>query len=281
LSDLAVLEAPKPLRLSWSRLRTHDECPAKYDLRRGNRSPLFDNRNFVHGNATDLAMRRWLEFEEPPPGWMLAHIEELLDECSKPSKEGIVKWKHADDRAQLLAFCRELVKRLEKILNRYALPFTWTPARRFEVPVTITGLDGEPRGIILIGEMDLLVEDSQGRIVVWDLKATQNDQYYKKVLGQLAFYAIAVAAMRGRLPVKTGIIQPMCSEQVLPFDVGMTAVREMSWRIERTAHDIWAGRVHPKADDEGCDWCDVQRVCPKFAPPIGRTGRAALTAGSS
>lgn len=273
----------KPLRLSWSRLRTHDECPALYDLRRANKSPLADQRNFLHGNATDMAMRRWLSMEDPPPGWMAEHIEGILDECSKPSKEGIVKWRSADDRAELLAFCLELVTRLEPILARYALPFTWTPARRFEVPVTIAGLDGEPREIILNGEMDLLVEDAEGHIVVWDLKATKDDAYYHKVLGQLAFYCLVVAAMRGRLPVRAGLIQPMCKERVLPLVVGMEEVRQMSWRIERAAHDIWAGRVLPKADDKAgvdCNWCEMRRACPKFAAPIGRTGRGALARSS-
>lgn len=263
---------PKLLRLSWSRLRTHDECPALYDLRKSNRSPLFDNRNFVHGNATDVAMRRWLSMEEPPPGWMLANIAEILDECSKPSKEGIVKWRSTADKAQVLEFCMELVTRLEVLLNRYALPFTWTPARRFEVAVTIPGLDGEPREILLVGEMDLLVEDVMGRIVVWDLKATKDDGYYKKVLGQLAFYCIVVAAMRNRMPVKAGLLQPMCAERALPLTISMADVRVMFARIERTAHDIWAGRLDPKADDAGCNWCDMRRACPKFGRPVGRTG---------
>jgi PD-(D/E)XK nuclease superfamily len=267
-------DQPKLLRISWSRVRSHDECPALYDLRKANRSALADTRNFVHGNACDIAMRRWLEMREPPPGWMAAHIEEILDECSKPSKEGIVKWRSLNDRAEVLVFCTELVTRLEKHLNRYALPFTWRPAWRFEVPITIPGLDGGPRQILLIGEMDLTVEDALGRIVVWDLKATKEDGYYRKVLGQLTFYAIVIGALRGKMPAKVGLLQPMCKEQVLPLTVSVEDMRQMAARIERTAHDIWAGRTAPKADDSGCNWCDMQRACPKFDRPIGRTGLA-------
>jgi hypothetical protein len=276
LSDALVTD-PAVLRLSWSRLRLHDECPAKWQLKRDGKSSLTDIRNFMHGNVVDLAMRRWLSQESPEAGWMRAQVDAIFEETSKPSDEGMVKWKSASDRRDTLDFCRELVVRLEKILLRYALPFNYDPAIRFAVPITIPGLDGEPRELILHGEMDLLVEDCDGLIAVWDLKATRDNGYYKKVLGQLAFYAIAVLAMRGRLPAMTGLLQPMCDQQVLPVTVTPQAVREMAARIERTAHDIWAGRTLPKASDEGCNWCEVQRLCSKFDKrQVVRSGRTAL-----
>jgi PD-(D/E)XK nuclease superfamily len=276
LSD--VLEKdPAVLRLSWSRLRLDAECPAKWQLKRDGKSSLTDIRNFMHGNVVDLAMRRWLSQENPEAGWMRAQVDAIFEETSKPSDEGMVKWKSATDRRDTLDFCRELVVRLEKILLRYALPFNYDPAIRFAVPITIPGLDGEPRELILHGEMDLLVEDRDGLIAVWDLKATKDNGYYKKVLGQLAFYAIAVLAMRGRLPAMTGLLQPMCDQQVLPVTITPQAVREMAARIERTAHNIWAGRTLPKVDDEGCNWCEVQRLCPKFDKrQVVRSGRTAL-----
>jgi PD-(D/E)XK nuclease superfamily len=275
VSDSAAV---KPLRLSWSRLRLHDECPAKGELTRANKSPLTDIRNYFPGSVVDLAMRRWLDQEVPAPGWMAASIDDILDESrkiAKDTKDGIVRWRGADDEAEVRAFCRELVTRLEPILARYALPFEWEPAKRFAVPVTIPYLDGTPTVITLVGETDLVVRDCKGRIVVWDLKATKDNNYYKKVLGQLTFYALVVRLMTGTFPVMTGLIQPMCEQQVLPVTVDMQAVREMAGRITRTAHDIWAGRLAPKEDDAGCSWCEVASVCPKFAPRL-TPGRVTL-----
>ena len=51
----------KTLRLSWSQLRTHDECNQKsFLMRSGKRSKVTDLRNFFHGMVVDRAMRDWL-----------------------------------------------------------------------------------------------------------------------------------------------------------------------------------------------------------------------------
>ncbi len=278
-SDLTVLDPhpDKQLRISWSRLRAHDECPAKGALQREFKYSKQDIRNFVHGNVVDSAMRRWLAFDEPPPGWMLAHVDEIFEEWQH-SEEGIVRWKHPGDKNETREFCRELVTRLEPILERYVLPFTWYPAVRFEVPIKVHHLDGSLREIQLVGEMDLMVQDDAGRIVVWDLKGTKDDAYWRKVAPQLAFYAIAVWIMKKQFPYRTGLIQPMCTERVLPVTVTPQAVREMGTRIERVARDIWAGRLAPKESNEGCAYCPVNYACPKYALPAGRSSSAVRAA---
>jgi hypothetical protein len=278
-SPLSVLDPDpnKVIRLSWSRLRTHDECPAKGALQREFQSPVKDIRNFVHGNVVDTAMRRWLAFDEPPPGWMLEQVDAIFEEWSH-SSEGIVRWKHPGDKKETLEFCRELVKRLEPILAEYVLPFTWQPAVRFDVPMKVRHLNGSMREIRLVGEMDLLVQDHAKRTAVWDLKGTKDDGYWRKVAPQLAFYAIAVAIMTGQFPYGTGLIQPMCSQRVLPVTVTPQALREIGTRIERLARDIWAGNLAPKESNEGCAWCPVNHACPKYALPVGRGGAAPAAA---
>lgn len=270
----AVLD-PKPLRISWSKIRSHGECPAIYDLRRTHRSSIKDIRSYVHGNIADLAMRRWLSMPDPPLGWMADQINDIFDECTKPSEEGIVRWKGVNDRADVRVFCRELVSRLEPILVKYVLPYEWEPAGRFEVPVTVRYLDGTPRTVILNGETDLKVRDHKRRIGIWDLKGTKDNYYYKKVLGQVTFYAMVERLKTGEYPYMTGLIQPMCDQQVLPLVVDADAVRQMAGRIERTAHDIWAGKLQPKPDDNGCFGCDVKFCCPAY---VTRPGRVSLAA---
>ena len=266
----------KPLRLSWSRLRNHDECPAKGALLRDHKSAAQDIRSYFHGNVVDLCMRRWLSFDDPEMGWMAAQVDAIFEE-SLHTDEGFVRWKHPGDKNETREFCRELVRRLEPILVKYALPFTWQPAVRFEVPISVPYLDGTPRVIRLVGEMDLMVRDSEGRIAVWDLKGTRDNSYWRKVAPQLVFYSLATAAMTGKFPVMTGLLQPMCDQQVLPVTVTPQALREMGTRIERLARDIWAGDLAPKADNDGCDYCPVMHACAKFAVPIGR-GRAVVPA---
>lgn len=274
----STLEEPA-VRLSWSRLRLHDECPAKGALMRAHQSPLRNIRSWFHGTVCDTAMRRWLDMDDPPPGWLAANIDAIFDECLKSTKEtgdGIVRWRTPTDRDETREFCRELVARLDPLLARYVLPFTWWPAQRFTTPVAVQGrAPGTMRSVLLVGEMDLLLQDSEGRWIILDLKATRDNHYYRKVLGQLAFYSLALQSWKGSLPYLTGLIQPMCDQQMLPVQVTEQARREMMGRIERVAHDIWSGNLAPKASDGGCNFCEVQHACPKFAPPPHRRLAAA------
>lgn len=295
MTVLPLLRGVEPIKISWSQLRLFDECPAKSELMRKHRPAMQDMRNFFHGNVVDLAMRTWLAQSQPEPGWMAAHIGEMFEKSLGAAKDegGVIHWKTPTDRAEVLEFCRELVVRLEEILTRFCLPFDWHPAYRFKVPLVIPYIDGEHSAqITLTGEIDLLVFDNTpagklkpgiepGRIAIWDLKGTQNNDYWRKVVAQLVFYAIAVKASKaeqlGRWPVKTGLIQPMCDTRVLAFDIEPDAIREMAGRIERVAHARWRGPLAPKVSDTGCQYCEVRHACPKFKTAPGqKRGLAAI-----
>jgi len=270
------------LRVSWTAIRTHAECAAKSYLRsEGHRSLITDLRNYFHGTVIDIVQRRWLEQDSPEPGWMRGQVDAIFAEAeqsARTSGEGIVKWKRAGDKAETLEFCREAASRLEELLGRVCLPYDWQPALRFYTPVQIPGLDGSPSEVELTGEIDLLVDYPPGvmpwsGVVPWDLKATRDSQYWRKVKGQLVFYCIALAAMRGQWPQAAGLIQPMCDEPLPVWQFTEQDYREMFARITSFAHDRWAGRVQPKADNQGCAYCEVRGACPKF--PKGR-GRVSL-----
>lgn len=261
-----------PLRLSWTRLRLHSECRAKGDLlARFGRPPVTDIRTFFAGTVADRCMRRWLEQEEPQPGQMEAWVPEMFREEEQKAREsgdGRLPWR-AGEKAEKLAFTLECVRRLELLLQRVCLPYGWQPAKRFEVPLEIPGLDGSPRVIHLAGEFDLLTEPPFG-VVVWDLKATRDDQYWRKTKGQLVFYSIAVAADRGAFPAAAGLLQPMCEQQDPTWLLDQEDYAQMFARIVATAHDIWAGRLDPKADNAGCSYCPVRGRCPKMPKGRGR-----------
>lgn len=288
MTTLPLLRGVEPIKISWSQLRLFDECPAKSELMRKHKPSVQNMRNFFHGNVADLAMRTWLTQDPPQPGWMAAHIEEMFEKALGAAKDegGVIHWKTPTDRAEVLEFCRELVIRLEEILNKFCLPFDWTPAYRFSVPLVIPYIDGEHSAqITLTGEIDLLVFDNTpaeklkpgiepGRIAIWDLKGTANEDYYRKVMAQLVFYAIAVKASKadqlGRWASKTGLIQPMCEERIRPFDITGDAIREMCTRIERVAHARWHGPLAPKVSDVGCDYCEVRHACSKYRTAPGQ-----------
>jgi len=252
-------------------------------LAEGRKSPITDIRGYFHGTVVDKCMRRWLSQENPQPGQMLAWVDEIFATAEKEAKEsgdGQVRWKFAGDKKETLEFCRECVTRLEELLVKVCLPYTWDPAVRFSVPLTIPDPNDEPRRIDLIGEIDLLVEMPGDQVIVWDLKATKDDNYWRKVLGQLTFYNIVVAIMRSQdekatadpWPTAAGLLQPMCAEQDPVFTFTQEDYSQMFQRISALARDIWLGNVLPKADNTGCRYCEVRGACPKFPKGRGRVG---------
>lgn len=260
--------ATKPLRVSWSAIRTHEECHQKsYLIRDGKKAKVSNTRNFFHGTVVDSIMRRWLDDPAHTPGSMVSMVDELMvdTEADEKSQGHVVRWRNAADRDDVRGFCTELVTRLEPLLSDLVLPHRYEHGKWFKVPMSITGLDGEPRDILLTGEMDLLVHNDGP--IVWDLKGTADDQYYRKVVAQLVFYDVAVWASSGIKTRAVGLIQPMCSERIKAWEVTDEARRQLLTRIERYAHDVWSGERTCTTKPATCHWCDVKHACPKYAQP--------------
>ena len=257
----------EPLRLSWSALRVHDECHMKSRLvRQGRKNPAADIRGYFHGTVVDRIMRDWLE--DPKPGEMLSMLETYIDKCEQEAKEnedGVVRWKHTNDRQQMTEFCAELLMRLEPILEELVIPFEYEPAKRFAVPYTIPYLDGSPTQIVLSGEIDLLTRND-GKWGLWDLKATKDDGYWRKTVAQLTFYDICIEAMFGNSPTDAGLIQPMCKERVLRVKIGEQERLELLARIVRMAQAMWRKDASLAPDSKVCHNCAVKHACPKFDP---------------
>lgn len=266
-----------PLRISWSSLRAHSECKQKgFLFRSGKKSPATDIRGYFHGTVADRVMRNWLSAPEQVPGKMTAMVDELIESSLTEAKEagdGIVRWKSTTDKSDMREFVVELVTRLEPILQKLVLPYDYEPAKRFEVPVQIPHLSGELTCVHLVGEMDLLTRDDQGRWGIYDLKATKDDNYWRKTFAQLLFYDIAQMAMFNEYATSLALIQPMCKEQVVYFTFTEDHRQEMWSRIVRFASDIWQKDFEPKKSNSGCSYCPVKFACSKFTPISGNKGR--------
>jgi hypothetical protein len=257
----------KPLRLSWSQLRNHEECHQKSFLIRGGKRPKVTNiRSYFHGMVVDRVMRDWLNNPLRTSGEMILMVGQLIDVVEQEAKDtgdGIVHWRDAQDRTHLAAFCVELVRRLEPILQTIVLPYRHEAATRFAAPVLIPDLTGADTQITLVGETDLTVFHDDG-LQVWDLKGTKDNTYWRKVLGQLYFYDIAMLAVHGTRTERVGLIQPMCDDPVLQFVITDDDRTCMWARIVAMAHDIWREEQTCKADTSGCSRCDVRHACPRF-----------------
>lgn len=269
MSKILESKPGDPFRVSWSSLQNFELCKQKgWLMSQRKASPIKDSRNFFHGTVSDRIMRTWLD--DPQPGIMPSLVDEYMDKTEKESQEkgdGYVKWRHTSDRKDVRDFCVELTSRLEPILYELVVPFDYEPAKRFKIPMTLPGLDGEPTDIVIVGEFDLLVRDDDKKFHVWDLKATADNNYWKKTLGQLVFYDLAVMALMGESPIKSGLIQPMCDQRVVEFSFTDEDRRAMLARIMAMMRSVWSGYHPPKADVAGCSWCPVKHACERYQKP--------------
>lgn len=223
--------------------------------------------------VVDGLMRRWLDDPNRRSGAMPGWVDDYIDVCASDAKnagDGVVRWKHADDRAELRVFCVELLTRLEPLLTQLVLPYEFSCGYNFRLPVVVPHLDGTPTTIHLRGEMDLLTRETAVGHAVWDLKGTKDDSYWRKVLGQLLFYDLAVLGQHGTGTTRVGLIQPMCKQPVLQWQLGDEHRRQMWASILRMCHDIWRNDDACKTGSDGCGFCDVRHACARYAP-VGNT----------
>lgn len=285
----------KPLRISWSRIRLHSECPQKgYLTSLGKRARTADGRVFFPGTVTDRCMRQFLSLEVQEKGWMAAQVARIMDEeeaATQANGDGTVKWKTLSDREEVRRLCTDAVTQLEDDLDAllglsWQSPerrCTWDAAPRFEAPLTIPHPDGRQVQIILIGEIDLRVYRPEGwssppGTEIWDLKTTRDNSYWRKTLGQLALYEVSeFIRSKGKWPVRSGLLQPLCDDTAPSWTFTMQNRTDIMNRIVSVAGDIFTGRLDPTPSTSKCRYCDVRHACPvkgggRGRAPLGVTG---------
>jgi hypothetical protein len=257
---------PRHLRISWSQIRAHEECMQRaFLLRTGHRNQSADLRTFFPGMVCDQIMGVWLRDPTRRSGGMAALVAETIDVAAKEAADtgdGVVRWRGPDDKAEVIEYCTETLRRLEPILSKLVLPYEFVVHNRFAVEVAIPYLTGEMVTVSLTGEMDLLTSPRAGN-AIYDLKVTRDDGYWRKVVGQLLFYDLADILAAGRRPVAAGLIQPMCPEPVLAFTFSDDDRRRMQARIVAYATAVWRRDTPVTTDIHRCYMCAVRHACPR------------------
>lgn len=260
------------LRISWTLLRTHTECAQKAKLYRERKKNKTQNvRNFFHGNVSDSVMRKWVELPDRDSVRMSSLVEEMFDEEEKrvTERDGILKWSHTEDKKTMMGFVETLCDRLEPILERLILPYEYELAKRFSVPVKLPDPSGGKSTVRLNGELDALVYLPDG-YSIWDLKATKDDSYWRKTIGQLTFYDVAMWAEHGKYAQRTGLIQPMCKQQVLEVGITDESRRQLLMQVSSMAIDMWKEYAPVREDMSLCKFCECRHACAKFGRVGGR-----------
>lgn len=256
-----VAEYEKELTVSWSRLRAWEECKAKAHLRAsGNRNKSADIRIFAPGTISDIAMRDWLNDQSRPMRTFIAEVMERHESSAKESGEGMIRWRSSTDRQEVFEWCVRLADELQPILEEKVTPYEFEVGKRFRTPIQIPDLEGNYKKIYLIGEMDLFVDHED----IWDLKATQDESYWRKTSGQITFYDVVKHALTGSYMRAGGLIQPMCKMKVRPIVPSPEDRQLLVSKVVQYAHSVWRKDFAPKVSKTGCEYCDVKHACPKF-----------------
>lgn len=264
------------LRISWSQLRLHEECKQKGFLQRtGHRASLENQRVFFPGTVTDRVVRDWLNNTPGEKGLMPQMVDTIIDreKAAVAEQGGVMTWKDRGDREKVRKDCIEAVTKIEPSLMRFVVPYEFQPDFGFKAPVTVPHPDGGMETIYLIGYMDILVRDDKDRWWVWDVKHTRDDGYWRKTVGQLSFYDLAVELMFGKPTIRTGLLQPLCKKPEFPYTITQDKRSQLMQRIVGMANDIWREDFEPRKDNTHCSYCSVKHACVKFQPVVQANGQ--------
>ena len=267
------------IRISWSGLRVHEECKQKSFQARAKKTALLDDkRNFLPGTITDLVVRRWLT-DDPLNnlGVMPDMVEAAIDLAKSElveKGEGVVRWRDPGDRKAVLEECQEAVSKIEPHLLKYVVPFRFKVDYHFKAPVhLINPVTKQEDSVVLNGYMDILVLDEQDRWWIWDVKHTRDESYWRKTVGQLGFYDLAIELISGRPSKQTGLMQPLCDQPVMPYTPTAASRAQLMQRIVGMANDIWLGDKTPRATSGSCNWCEVKHACEKYTDTVDEWNR--------
>lgn len=263
------------MRLSWSGLRVQEECSEKgYHKRQGNFSKRNNQRVFFPVTVLDRVVRDWLDAGGETDA-MPDMVEAVMDREWKIIRDegGEISWRDSADRARVLSDVREAVDKIQPALQRLVLPFDYQSDYRFSVPVNLPHPAGGTEEILLIGAMDILVRDASGRFCVWDVKMTRDNDYWRKTRGQLTFYDVAVLLSENSKTYKTGLLQPLCREEIKVFEISDNDRAQMMQRISAFARAVWNKERTPRQDTTYCRYCEARNACSKFEASRDEKGR--------
>lgn len=226
-------------------------------------------RIFLPGTVCDLVQRRWLDQDDPQPGQMVEMVEQVFAETVDLA-ESRIHWRGnpIKDQQEVKDHCRNMVTKLEPWLIQNVLPYDWQPEFKFRAEMEIPYIcgDGVRAPVRMIGGIDIVVRDDQGKFRLYDLKITKDAGYIRSTLAQLIFYDLAWGILQEDFEACNhwGFVTPGLDEQFIPITVSQDDRRAMLSRIVKYAQGVWTDSWDPKADDEGCNWCEARNRCEKF-----------------
>jgi hypothetical protein len=267
--------APKPLRVSWSRIKNWEACGMRSKLMtEGKQSKVIDGRAFLPGTLADNAMRAWLNngllTGKWEPGGMEDYLEGLWDDYTSPSAQYSIQWRGNpnDDKRAVLKKVQTALRRIEPILFEKVVPYPYQPEYRFTATMGIKDLQGQTVHVEVYGAVDVAVNYGEDGYGLFDLKVTESQAYIDTTLAQLIFYALAFRGWTGVWPSQYAFWVPLMEQSVVNLVPTPEDIRYMQSRIVAYCQGVWAQDWTLTADESNCWNCPTKHACPRWRNPI-------------
>ncbi len=248
---LPIDAGPEKLRLSFSRVDTYRQCPAKFAFSYVEKLPTEPSPYLSWGSSVHAALEAWWtqKLSAAPPVEVL--LGALYEHWEDVGFAGMA-------RAEKVRWYRDAQELLRRHHERYAGAFVPAVASEqwFELDI------GD--GIEVVGSIDQIARTPSGGIGVVDWKTNKRAKTRREVAGslQLAIYTLAAIDLWGHDPewVALDFVVPGVRVTVAREDIDTEAALEV---LHATAAEIRAARFEP-APNRLCGWCDFRAVCPAF-----------------
>ena len=247
----APADGPTPLRLSFSRVDTYEQCPLRFKFAYVDELPSVPGPHLSWGSSIHGALERWWDQKLPEPPDVQVLLDALYELWDDQGFAGMER----DDKIRWYRHAQDVLRRHHQ---RYARDYQPAVATEqwFEVDL------GE--SVTVVGSIDHVARTPSGGIGIVDWKTNRKAKTRAHVAGslQLAIYARAARELWGHDPewVALDYVVPGVRVTVGRDEIDVDAAVE---RIRTVAAEVRAEAFSP-TPNRLCGWCDYRAECPAF-----------------
>lgn len=250
-SEVHSEDAAQPLRLSFSRVDTYQQCPLRFRFAYLDKLPEEPNPHLSWGTSVHRAIETWWSQKLPaaPPVDVL--LQALYDCWDDTGFEGMAR----DDKITWYRYAQNVLRRHHE---RYASRFVPAVASEEWFALELA------EDLEVVGSIDHVARIPSGGIGIVDWKTGKRAKTKQDVRGslQLAIYTLAAVELWGHEPewVALDFVVPGVRVTVPREEIDTEAARAT---ILQVAERVRA-EAFPPSPSRLCDWCDYRSLCPAF-----------------
>jgi RecB family exonuclease len=245
-----LIDATGRVRLSFTRIDTHRNCPRKFRYAYLDRLPTAPSPHLSFGTSIHRALEGFYARKLPSCPAVQELLELLYEHWDHEGFEALER----DEQVAYYRHAQDVLRRYHRrVASTYRLPLT-TEAW-FELPFD---------DAVVVGAIDRIDVDDDGDLHVIDYKTNRRAQPRERVARslQLAIYALACESLYGRLPA-TVSLDFVVAGAVVRVDLADIDLDRARAAVHDAATSI-RSRSFPATPNRLCEWCDFRGICPAW-----------------